>query len=290
MQPGGGTLIHGDQSFRIWVNNQPAVDNLQGVTVEGPGFSFDGGFLPIGRWGSISFQHNGFNQVGGGYSYPVPAVEGPGGGGGGAGPTISSVPAVGPQGVLIGNRIGYPAEYFHGDIARVMVWRIDPQSTQNEFLARPLDHALSECWTKFLTALDEALRHNPRCAEWLQNLVATIQQDFLKALAQKSPAKIDEFRAMCRTYRELWRTGNVGRLDMLALIARLRDWLKAEGLFSLDDPKLMRTMDTPCLRALSGRLPPLDCDPDVQALIQAILGDRGGELNRREGCSDGSDT
>jgi hypothetical protein len=274
----GGTLIHGDQSFRLWVNNQ------QFLMAEGPGYAFSLGTLPLGQWAWISFNHNGFNGVGLGYSYPVPAATGPGGGGGGAAPTVSQVPGVGPQGILIGNRIGAPGEYLHGDIASVKVWRLDPRSMQNEFLARPLDRPLSDCWTEFLAALNEALQNEPRCAEWLQSVVVKLQQDFLAGLAQKSTTKIEEFRAMCRTYRELWRAGKVGSPEMLTLMARLRDWLKAEDLFSIDDPKLMQIFDNPCLGTLIGKLPPLDCDPEVQAMIQSILGDRESELQTQEGC------
>jgi hypothetical protein len=274
----GGTLIHGDQSFRLWLNNQ------QTLMVEGPGYALALGTLPVGQWARISFHHNGLNLLNLGYSYPVPATTGPGGGGGGGAPTAGQVPGVGPQGVLIGNRIGNPGDYLHGDIARVMVWRLDPYSMMNEFLTRPLDRALSECWAKFFAALNETLRNEPRCAEWLQSVVLQLQQDFLKSLAQKSPAKIEEFRVMCRAYRELWRAGKVGGPEMLALVAKLRDWLKAEGLFSIDDRKLMRMVDNPCLRTSTGRLPSLNCDPEVQTLIQAILGDRGSELKTRRGC------
>jgi hypothetical protein len=272
----GGTLVHGDQSFRVWVDNQRT------VYLEGPGYSFGIGEIPIGQWASINLGHNGFSQLGGGYSYPVPAGSGSGGSGGGAALTISNVQGVGPQGILIGNRIGSPGEHFYGDIAGVRIWRIDPRSMQNEFLARPLDQALSECWSEFIRKLNEALRNDPRCAEWLKSILTQFQQDFLKALSQKSPAKIEEFRAMCRAYRDLWRAGKAGSPEMLALVARLRDWLRAERLFSIDDPNLMQMVDHSCLRALTGSLSPLDCDSDVQALIRAILGDRAGQLKSRE--------
>ena len=271
----GGTLIHGDQSFRIWLNNQ------QTLMAEGPGYSFALGTLPLGQWASISFNHNGFNEIGMGFSYPVPASAGPGGGGGGAAPTTSQVPGVGPQGVLIGNRIGSPGEHVHGDIAMVKVWRSNPRTMNIEFLGRPINPALSDCWTEFLRKLNETLRNHPDCVEWLVATLRQLQQNFLQALAQKSQEKIDEFRKMCLEYRELWRTGKVGTPEMVALITRMRDWLKAEGLFSLDDLKLQAIFENPCMKTLAGALPSLDCDPDVQALIKAILGvpDRSSKAN-----------
>jgi hypothetical protein len=96
--------------------------------------------------------------------------------------------------------------------------------------------------------------------------------NFFAALAQKDPGKIAEFKAMCAEYRELWRAGKVGSPEMLALVQRMRDWLKSEGLFSLDDPQLQSIADNPCVKALRGQLPSLDCDPAMQALIRAILG------------------
>jgi len=196
----GGTLIDGRQSFRIWMTNQHT------VVAEVPGGSFALTGLPMGQWASITFQHNGFNQMGGGYSYPIPAGSGPGGGGG-AQPTTGQVPGVGPQGVLIGNRIGNPGEHWRGDIAMVKVWRSNPRTMNNEFLARPLDPALSACWTEFIRKFNEALRNNPNCLEWLMSTVKQLQQKFTQALAQKSQEKIAEFRKMCLEYRDLhyWR-------------------------------------------------------------------------------------
>ena len=40
---------------------------------------FGVGEIPIGQWASINLGHNGFNHLGGGYSYPVPAGSDPGG-------------------------------------------------------------------------------------------------------------------------------------------------------------------------------------------------------------------
>ena len=84
-------------------------------------------------------------------------------------------------------------------------------------------------------------------------------------------AKIDEFLMMCRQYRELWLGGQVGSPQMRALLVKMRDWLKAEGLASFDDPNLRAIAEDPCVRQLTAPLPTLDCDPEVQALIRAVL-------------------
>jgi hypothetical protein len=52
-------------------------------------------------------------------------------------------------------------------------------------------------------------------------------------------------------------------------------------LLSLDDPDLLAELNNPCLKNLIKLLPSLDCDPDFQALIRAILGieDAGARAN-----------
>ena len=67
---------------------------------------------------------------------------------------------------------------------------------------------------------------------------------------------------MCVEYSELWRAGKMGSPEILEFITQFRDWLKAEGLFSLDDPDLQGTFDNPCMKNLAEALPDLDCDPD----------------------------
>jgi hypothetical protein len=89
---------------------------------------------------------------------------------------------------------------------------------------------------------------------------------------KKGQDKIQEFHNTCVEYRELWRAGKAGSPEMKALLARLRDWWGAEGLLSLDDPKLQAALDNPCMKKLLVELPDLDCDPDVQAIVGAILG------------------
>jgi hypothetical protein len=86
---------------------------------------------------------------------------------------------------------------------------------------------------------------------------------------------------MGREYAELWRAGKIGSPEMIALAKKMRDWLKTEGLLSLDDPDLLAELNNPCLKNLIKLLPSLDCDPDFQALIRAILGieDAGAKAN-----------
>jgi hypothetical protein len=172
------------------------------------------------------------------------------------------VPGVGIKGILVGNRIGAPNEHLTGDIALVKVWRHDPKSMQKEFLARPLDPARAKCWAEFIRKFNEAMRAHPECVEWFNATLRQFEDGFFDALAQVDQDTIDEFHKMCVEYSELWRAGKMGSPEMLEFITQFRDWLKAEGLFSLDDPDLQGTFDNPCMKNLAEALPDLDCDPD----------------------------
>ena len=86
---------------------------------------------------------------------------------------------------------------------------------------------------------------------------------------------------MGREYAELWRAGKIGSPEMLALAQKMRDWLQNEGLLSLDDPDLLGELENPCFKTLIELLPSLDCDPQFQSLIRAIMGaeDRRAKMN-----------
>ena len=228
--------------------------------------------IPADRWVQLTFQHNGFNSLGCGYS-----TLGPGAGSAGGGGTRiphGLVPPVGPKGILIGNRIGASARHMQGDIASVRVWRRDPESMAKQFLGRPLDHALAACWSEFLRKLSEALRDHPKCAEWIVQLISGMQRNFLEKLAQKSDDKIAEFQEMCRQYRDLWFGGHVDSPQMHALFARVRDWIAAEGLISAADQVAL--LEHPCLATLTDALPSLDCDPQFKRLLEVLLSPTAG--------------
>src|SRR5262245_13697338 len=260
----GGTLVHGDQSFRIWSSSQNAIfaETPSGVIGGGSG-------IPLGEWARIRFTHNGFNQYGLSYEYQM--ASGGGGSGGGAAPTTTAVPGVGPSGVLIGNRIASSGEHLTGDIAAVRIWRIDATAADDQFASRPFDPDTRACWGTFMNALQEVLKANPNCAEFLTSVIKGIVHEFAEALANLDPSDFAEFRAMCAEYRDLWAAGRVDSVEMLTLVKRLRDWLKDKGLLDMDDPALHARLDSPCLDMLRDSLPPLDCDPAAKALLAAIM-------------------
>jgi hypothetical protein len=264
----GGMLLEGDHSFSLWFDSQRL------LTFDTPGrkWELDMSSVPLRAWIQLNVAHNGFNAVNFSYQYKDPS--GPGGGEGATGGSpiyTEPVGAVGPKGVMIGNRIGHPDQHLNGDIASLKVWRRNPQQMPNDFLGRPIDREKAKCWTEFLRKVNEFLRADPKCAEWFMGTILRLQEQFMRALAGKDPAKIAEFDRMCRQYRELWLAGQVGSPRMRTLMVQFRDWLKAEGLLSFDDPNLRPIAENPCVRRLTALLPTLDCDPEIQALIRAML-------------------
>jgi hypothetical protein len=265
----GGTLIDADQSFRIRSNAQGK------LLLEIPSETFELGDIPFGSWFLFHFNHNGFDFFNWGFgTYALPG--GGEGGSFGAGQTKgSAVPGLGTKGVLIGNRIGAPAEHLTGDIALLKIWRDDPKSMPNGFIDRPFDPGTAKCWTDFIRAFSDVVKEHPECAEWFGATMKQMTDDFLEALlklARQDQDKIREYRQMQLEYRDLWRAGKLGSPEMQALLVRLRDWLEAEGLVALDDPKFQTLYNNPCMQNVLAKLPGLDCDPATKAALGAILG------------------
>ena len=143
---------------------------------------------------------------------------------------------------------------------------------QREFLARPLDPAVAECWNEFLRSLRHALRNNPDCARSLADTLAGLTNGFERALAQKDQHDIDEFSKICDEYRKLWRAGLIDSAQMQELAARLRAWLIAKGLFNPDDLALQQLSDDPCFQLILKQLSPLTCDPELMVLLKVFAG------------------
>jgi hypothetical protein len=265
---GGGTLIDADQSFRV------RFDGPHKIVVEilGQASEFALGDLPLGNWVTFVFSHDGVNGLEYYWYYDLASGLGAGTGTGSPLNVPGQVPPVGPEGVWIGSRIGSPAGHLHGNIASVKIWRLDPQTMIKIFLKRPFTPPLLECWGNFIRKLKEASSKDPECAAWLARAVDEIHRDFAQRLSQKSPETIAKFREMCEAYQRLWSAGKVGSTEMQELVARLRDWLKSEHLFSADDPDLRPIFENPCIRILTGAVGGLECDADAQTLLKAILG------------------
>jgi hypothetical protein len=263
---GGGTIVDADGCFRVsFAGPQTIVVEILGYTLS---VLIDG--LPLGNWVNFSFWHDGVNQLDYGYGYEFAT----GAGGGGASPinVPGQVPPVGPQGVLIGSRIGNPNKHLNGNVSSVKIWRRDPDAMVPPFLGRPFTPPLLKCWGDMIGKIQQAAASDPECAAWWKNLIEQQQKQLFARMGQKSPDTLAELYKMCDAYQRLWSAGKIGGPEMQALMVRLRDWLKSEGIFSADDPALRATLQNPCMAKFTGAAGSLDCDPDAQALIKAILG------------------
>jgi len=263
-QQGGGTIVDADGCFRV------SFDGPQMIVVEILGYTLKVAMsnLPLGNWVNFQFWHDGVNQL----NYYFNLISGDAGGTASPSNVPGQVPPVGPQGVWIGNRIGSPNNHLNGNISSVKIWRLDPESMVPPFLGRPFPPPLLKCWGDMIGKINQAAAGDPECAAWWKDLIEQQQNQLVARLGQKSPDTLAELYQMCDAYQQLWSAGKVGSAEMQALMVKLRDWLKSEGIFSADDPALRRTLQNPCMAKFTGAAGDLNCDPDAQALIKAILG------------------
>ena len=140
------------------------------------------------------------------------------------------------------------------------------------FLSRPFTPPLLKCWGDMIDKINKVAASDPECAAWWKDLIEQQRNQLVARLGQKSPDTLAELYQMCKAYQQLWSAGKVGSAEMQALMVKLRDWLKSEGIFSADDPTLKRTLQNPCMAKFVGAAGDLNCDPDAQALIKAIIG------------------
>ena len=255
-----GFLIDGGDSFSIY---------LSGVLLIGSGTGrdvinnyFGSAAPPLNKWARFTFEHNGFNSMCLFIDDTLVATRG----------TVNEVAGVGPKGVAIGNAVDSNNGYVDGDIERVQIWRIDPRGMQRQFLARPLDPAAADCWTRFIKAINAALAAFPDCAEWLLGALVELQKKFLAALKQLSPDKLAEFNQFVQQYDALWRAGLLDHPAMEALLNNFRDFLIAENVIVLNDPLWKQIAENECLQKLLKMLPRMDCDPELLAILKAIGG------------------
>jgi hypothetical protein len=265
---GGGTIVDADGCFRVSFNGpQTIVVEILGYTLN---VLIDG--LPLGNWVTFEFAHDGVNQLTFDYNFTLASGPGSGFGTGSPSNVPGQVPPVGPQGVWIGSQIGNPNKHLNGNVSSVKIWRLDPDSMVPPFLGRPFTPPFLKCWGDMIGKINQVAASDPECAAWWKDLIEQQRNQLVARLGQKSPDTLAELYQMCKAYQQFWSAGKVGSAEMQALMVKLRDWLKSEGIFSADDPALQRTLQNPCMAKFTGAAGDLNCDPDAQALIKAILG------------------
>jgi hypothetical protein len=262
-----GTLVDGGASFGLGlagylIGHGHGRDMLNDIYGPVP--------IPLKRWIRLTFEHNGFNAM-------ALFVEGTAlarrSNDDGSTPLIplSPIPPLRPEGLVIGGGLNNPQAYLRGALQSVKIWRLDPRKIHRGFLPRPINPDITDCWLKFIKGVS-ALLQDPDCHGYLTTSIAQFDSDILKALSLRPQAEINEFIALCETYLQLWRDGNIDSPEMKAFAASMRSWLVAHGLMNLNDPRYQQFIDSYCVQRLKQEVAPLDCDPAVKALIAALAG------------------
>jgi concanavalin A-like lectin/glucanase superfamily protein len=262
-------LIRGDESFLFLVWARELVGSYYTNNPTYPGSDHErvgSGWnparnppyaVPFNQWVRFTFFHNGidtFQLYADGDLVAELSVH-------------SWVPPVGPGGVLIG--AGVPMHVLDGAIDEVKVWRVNPHAMTNQFIARPVDPNVAECWERFIRAVEDALAKHPDCARLFQASRNLLQEALLKILT-KGPETRERMLAVWREYDRLWRAGQICGPDMERLVRDWMTWLRLVGIRPEDNAELMALAHSSCLKTLLRELPTIECDPEYAALLRMI--------------------
>jgi Concanavalin A-like lectin/glucanases superfamily len=216
--------------------------------------------IPMGEWSRFGFMHNGLDTmelfVNGQLIGRRTMLK-------------AGVPAVGLNGVSIGNAPDNDNQFLDGDIDEIKVWRIDPEAVPRNFLSRPYDQATADCWEQFVRRIRDALTSNPDCADLVGKLESVIDR-LRRVILAKGPETRERYVKTCREYARLWRAGKLDSPEMAKLIADWCTWTRLVGIVPGDDPEVISILRSSCLKDVLGKCGSLDCDPQVVALINLI--------------------
>jgi hypothetical protein len=225
--------------------------------------------VPQHKWVQIAFAHDGFDtmelQVDG-----VLIARRSG--------LLATIAPIGPKGLSIGNAPDRDDQFLNGDIDELKIWRRDPHNMEREFFARPTDTATSDCWERLFRELARALDRHPDCRTLLGMQIAETIDRLKRAVVAKGPETRERFFHTSDKYFELWSSGKLDHPDMARLFADWCVWLRLVGVSIADDPGVQALGRSDCLRKVLAEMKPLECDPQVAALIKSI----------QRGCSGGA--
>lgn len=250
----GGTLIAGDK-FSLSVSHGYLNLYLTGdtgipsdiVRTAAISLSFD-------TWTTLGFVHDGFSRL-------TMTQDG--------NPIFSTVSSNILMGrtrtVTIGSNGGATPRSFAGLIDDVKVWRVNPHRVDDEFVGRPADPAVRECWRRWSDALAEATKNDPDC---MKRIITEIRDAVRSLHLAGNLAGGDVRRAWdsaAESYRSSWTQGEPG--SVVPALADLVSTLRIAQIDPADNAAVRRLAGDPCLKSIAGQLPSLDCDPDFTGLI-----------------------
>jgi Concanavalin A-like lectin/glucanases superfamily len=257
-----GTLISGHNSFGIYMPGPEM------IVAEAGGDSINnqitGVIPPHGPWINITFEHNGLNAMALYVEGQVAA----------SGPAAHAIPGVGPLGVSIGGPTVTSAgqDTLSGTIASVRIWRIDPRSMNRGLLTRPIGPHVAQCWADFLHSIRDALHGDTDCSAWLNAQVGQIIANVTNALRNMPQSKANECCALGREYALLWQAGSIDTSQMRDFMSRFRAWFSQNGVTIVDQQQAQTLLDSPCFQKVLGHMKVPTCDPQIVALIGALVG------------------
>jgi len=219
--------------------------------------------VPQNQWVKVGFVHDGFD----GMELFVDGARIARRSG-----LLATIPPIGPLGVSVGNAPDQDNQYLNGDIDELKIWRRDPYHMEREFFARPTDNAVDDCWQRLFRELARALDRHPDCRVLLSAQLGDTIDRLKRAIVGKGPETRARFFRTSDKYFELWSSGRLDHPDMARLFADWCAWLRLVGISIADDAGARALLQSDCLRRVLAEIKPIDCDPQIEALIKTIQG------------------
>jgi hypothetical protein len=229
--------------------------------------------LPVGRWVTVGFMHDGFGTM---ELYADGELVAQRNG------VYHPVNPPGGAGLSIGNDMS-GGVCLNGQIDQVKIWRLNPRQIHEDFLARDMDAETADCWKRFLKALEEALARDPDCARRIGAALKEAMDSLIRQALAMGPETRKRLEMSVQEYKRLWRVGKVDSAEMAKVFADLIAWLRLVGVPLETNPAIMELNNSECLKRILAELKPPDCDPQAMKLLQSIAaslaGSGGGEAS-----------
>lgn len=217
-------------------------------------------FVPLGRWVTLGFMHDGFGTM---EIYADGAVVAR------RNSALAPVTSPGPSGLSIGNS-GAPGSPLKGQIDELKIWRLNPRRFDEAFNGRPMDDQTADCWVRLRREFIEALRRHPECAGKLGPAIDNALRSLLRQAAAQGPETQARLAAASRAYGELWSAGKVGGPEMVKVFTDLFAWFQLVGIPIETNQMAAQLADSDCLRKIMAEITPPDCDRQLMDLMRAF--------------------
>jgi hypothetical protein len=213
--------------------------------------------FPVGRWVKLRFFHDGVStaevSIDGA---PVARVTQP------------LWPVNGSNTVTIGdlnNPTPSDPTGVVGLIDTVRIWRLNPHRVDQEFLERPVDNDVKDCWAQWSREIGEELSTDPVCSKHFRDLLVRALQSLARDAMNTSADTRAKLLTAIEKYRDLWRDGDLD--DIVAVLADLISYLQLAGLDPNQNPDVVALLNDGCVSSLLEQAPRPDCDPELGGLI-----------------------